>query len=295
MSSWVSAGRCPVGQFGSSASSGVAALAGDLDRLDVGDQGLHLLGIERSATFEPPRRHRRSWSPVGDDVGDFFRREAVQHGVQRRRRPRHCPHLTGGRIGDRERGVASGCVHPTVASGAVEPAVGGRFEQLSTPPGQLAVRRFPRPGLAARFQHPVQRQPDDDDDEQQHTDELDQLEAPPFELLVVVVRPAVGRQLDLRAELLARRPGIEHCIEQPPDEQDDDDQPSNRRSSECDHAADLRHRDTSVGAFFVGGAGGRGSCRSPPPAGRSGSAGRPAERFSGAAAGRTESSSEWSE
>ena len=295
MSSWVSAGRCPVGQFGSSALFGVAALAGDLDRLDVGDQALHLLGVEWSATFEPPRRHRRSRSPVGDDVGDFFRREAVQHGVQRRRRPRHCPHLTGGRIGDRERGVASGCVHPAVASGAVEPAVGGRFEQLSTPPGQLAVRRFPRPGLAARFQHPVQRQPDDDDDEQQHADELDQLEAPPFELLVVVVRPAVGRQLDLRAELLARRPGVEHCIEQPPDEQDEDDQPSNRRRSECDHAADLRHRDGSAGAFFVGGA--RGAEALPEPPARWSDPAPPVDQQRGfsAAAGRTESSSEWSE
>ena len=42
-------------------------------------------------------------------------------------------------------------------------------------------------------------------DEQQHADELDALEAPALELLVVVVRLAVGGELDLRADLLARR------------------------------------------------------------------------------------------
>ena len=242
MLAWISAGRCPVGQLGSSISVPSQSFAGNLDRLEVGDEALDLLGVERSSAVETPCRHRRAGPAVGDDECDLFRGEAVEHRVQRRRRPVDRPDLAGGRVGDGERRIAAGRVHPTVAAGAVETVLGSGREQLRTPAGELAVGSLTRSCLAARLEHPVQRQPDDDDDEQQHADELDQLEAAPFELLVVEVRLAVGRQLDLRAELLARRPGVEHGVDEPPDDEDESDEPSDRRRRQRDHSRSDRPR-----------------------------------------------------
>ena len=99
-------------------------------------------------------------------------------------------------------------------------------EQLLAPPGEGVSGLLLGPGLAGRLEHPVERQSDHDHDEQQHADELHELEALAFQLLVVVVGLAVGRQLDLGAELLARRPLVERGVDQEADEDDREDDPA---------------------------------------------------------------------
>ena len=90
-------------------------------------------------------------------------------------------------------GLPPGGVHAAVAAGAVEATVGGRWRTAASP---TSTKRFVDAllgaGLAVGLEDPVQRQADDDDDEQQHAVQLDALQAPALEDLVVVVRLAVG-------------------------------------------------------------------------------------------------------
>ena len=79
-------------------------------------------------------------------------------------------------------------------------------------------------------------------------DEVDALEAPALEHLVVVVRLAVGGQLDLRADLLARRPGVEEGVDDPADDDDAHDDPRDRRRREREHYRSPPARGEAPGA-----------------------------------------------
>ena len=87
-------------------------------------------------------------------------------------------------------------------------AVGGRREELGAPAGESLLE--PSVAPAWRFGSSTQYsgRPMTIDDEQQHAEQLDALEAPALQHLVVVVRLAVGGQLDLGADLRAARRGV---------------------------------------------------------------------------------------
>jgi hypothetical protein len=89
--------------------------------------------------------------------------------------------------------------------------------------------------LAAGLERPVERQADDHGDEQQHTEHLHALEARAFELLVVVVRLAVGRHLDFGAELATRGTEVQEEVGDPADDDDGEDDPRNSSGVEGDH------------------------------------------------------------
>ena len=113
-------------------------------------------------------------------------------------------------------------------------AVGAKSSR--TPAGEPVVPSLLGAGLAARFEHPVQRQGDDDDREQEHADQLDALEARTFERLVVEVRLAVGGEFDLRTDLLAPAGDVEDAVDDPPDgddDQTDDGDRGGRRGEDC--------------------------------------------------------------
>src|SRR5690606_8483617 len=84
-----------------------AAFARDLDALDVGDQRVDLLAVQRAAADEPPRRHRRERAAVLDDEADLVLVELVERGVQRGCGPVDGLDLLGHRVGDGERSDAA--------------------------------------------------------------------------------------------------------------------------------------------------------------------------------------------
>ena len=64
------------------ASSGVSWIG-----LEVVDEVLDLLVVERAAALDAPRRHRRDGPAVGEDVRDLLAAVAQEDGVERRRPP----------------------------------------------------------------------------------------------------------------------------------------------------------------------------------------------------------------
>ena len=184
----------------------------------------------RSAGSSSVRRPRgptpTSASPAGRTAGCSAPRRARSG---RRRCSAPAPpvdgaHLTGGLVGDRVRRLAAGGVHAAVAAGAVE-----RRPRRSARTARRPIRRTSPPGRprrrAWRAGSKIQYsgRPITDHDEQQHAEQLDALEAAALQRLVVEVRLAVGGQLDLRADLLARRSGVEEGVDE---EADDDDRAS---------------------------------------------------------------------
>ena len=235
MSAWSSAGRWPLGQFGSPSSSGRQFSRGiwiDL-RYSMSDW------ICWAFIGPPPSRPHADIGEPGrpyvEDVADLGLVEPVEHRVQRRRQPVDRPDLLGHLVGDGVRRDTAAGRHAAVATGAVEAAVGRRREETLTPAGEPLLEALGGARLAARLEHPVQGQADDDDDEQQHAVQLDPLQPLALEDLVVVVRLAVGGQLDLRADLLARRAGVEEGVDDPSDDDDRQDDPRDRRRGKREH------------------------------------------------------------
>ena len=101
--------------------------------------------------------------------------------------------------------------------------------------GEAVLETLLGAGLPRGLQHPVQRQADDDDDEQQHAVQLHSLEAAAFEHVVVEVRLAVGGQLDLRADLLARRPRVERGVQDPTEQDHQGEDPGDRGGRQREH------------------------------------------------------------
>ena len=168
-----------------------------LDRREVGDDVVELLVGERTTTGRAPRRHRRVAPAEVEDLLHLLRRVAVHDRVERRGLPRHLGHeVTGGRVGDGVVGHAADA-RRAVAAGAL-----GRVHVDVLAAGDEGVlEALHRVGLATGFGQPVERQGDGDDAEHHQAEPEGAVELLGLELVVGHARLAVGRELELRADL----------------------------------------------------------------------------------------------
>ena len=185
----------------SPSTSALAASDGELDRSDVGDQLVDLLGGERSAALGAPGRHRRAGPAVDEDLAQLFDGEAEQHRVEGRGPPGDGgDELTLG-VGERVRRCLSADALGAVAAGAVVAALLRGREQPGASVDEGLVEVLDGSGLPAGLVEPVEREAHRGDRDEDQAAGQRPVEAGAFELLVVVVGLAVRRQLDLRADL----------------------------------------------------------------------------------------------
>ncbi len=122
-----------------------------------------------------------------------------------------------------------------MASGAVEPTLGGRSEEAATPLGEDLLLGLDRSGLPARLKHPVDGEADHDHDKQEHSEQLNPLETAALEGLVVVVLLAVRSELDLRAEFGPRLADVQDRVDDEARRNDEQQQPGDVGGGQGQH------------------------------------------------------------
>ena len=217
---------------------GLGLLGRELDRLEIGDEVVDLLLVERAASFGAPCRHRREGPAVDDDVAHLLLGEAQQHRLQRRRLPVDRGDELVVLVSDRERRRATDGTLAVTAC-AVETTVGGGGEQLFAPAREALVPPLDRAVLAAGFGEPVQGKADGDDGHEAEGAEKGSVELAALELFVVEVGLAVGRDLDLRAGLGAAGADVDEHV----DNEADRDQHRDDHADGLDRAGSQHDRE----------------------------------------------------
>ena len=155
-------------------------------------------------------------------------REAEQHGVEGRRAPGdRRDELTIG-VGQRVRRCLAADALGAVAAGAVVATLLGGSEQPRTPVDEGLVEVLDGAGLPARLVEPVEREAHRDDRGEDQTAGQRLVETGAFELLVVVVRLAVRRELDLRTDLGSALAEVDEDVAHHTDAGDDRDDDADR-------------------------------------------------------------------
>ena len=210
----------------------LAGLLGrQLDRTEVGDQLVDLLGRQRPATLGAPGGHRRARAAVDEDLPHLLLAEPEQHRVQRRGPPGDRGDELAVGVGERERGRLAADALGPVAAGAVVPTVARGCEEPGASVDEGLIEVLDGAALPPGFVEPVEREADRRDRHQDEPGAEGTGEPWALERLVVVVGLAVGRQLDLGGDLGSTGADVD-------DDVGDEADPGDHR----DHHADCLHR-----------------------------------------------------